>query len=88
MPAIACSYDMTQALVNPLRVTTSTGECLFCEARCLAKWALQRATNPRLSVTERDHTYVLTRKGTPGVEFHGIRKLTAYAVQIALGPDA
>ena len=79
-----CSYDMFAVPESCYLLKDDVGEMYFCNLRCFAIWAVQRATKLDLSDEERKGVFYLR---TPASEEHrivGIRDVARWVTALAL----
>jgi hypothetical protein len=79
-----CSYDRVEVPEAAFILQDKVGEVYFCNLRCFCIWAVQIATKPRLSDTDKDGEFVLKTPEGQEHRFSGIIQVAMWATLNAL----
>ncbi len=79
-----CSYDLAEVSTDAYIVTDERGEMYFCNARCVAIWALDFATKPNRPQEQKSVALDLRTPASERRQFPNVGELAAWAVANAL----
>jgi len=79
-----CSYDMLAVPDPCYLLKDDVGDMYFCNLRCFAIWAVQRATRPDLSGEEQSAIFTLTTVKGQEHKFTGVVSVAKWATAEAL----
>ena len=79
-----CSYDMFAVPEPSYVLEDDVGDMYFCNLRCFAIWAVQRATKPGLSEEERSGVFLLTTPTGEEHRFVGMGDVARWVTALAL----
>jgi hypothetical protein len=79
-----CSYDRVEVSEAAFILNDGGGEIYFCNLRCFCIWAVQIATKPQLSDTDRQGEFGLKTPEGEELHFSGIIQVAMWAALNAL----